>query len=83
MLTHTTAWDRLWGGDVFLRLYIQLAAKVHERFAFYGVIYGYFDLQKIPLKNLPSNKAFAQLSEIIRPLSEKKLGQIGPRVSNL
>ena len=29
---------------------IQLAAKVHERFAFYGVIYGYFDLQKIPLK---------------------------------
>ena len=23
VLTHTTTWDQLWGGDVFLRLYIR------------------------------------------------------------
>ena len=27
VLTHTTAWDRLWGGDVFLRLYIRSSAS--------------------------------------------------------
>ena len=27
VLTHTTAWDRLWGGDVFLRLYICSSAS--------------------------------------------------------
>ena len=26
VLTHTTAWDRLWGGDVFLRLFIGSSA---------------------------------------------------------
>ena len=26
VLTHTTAWDRLWGGDVFSRLYIRSSA---------------------------------------------------------
>ena len=29
VLTHTTAWDRLWGGDVFLRLYIRSSASPH------------------------------------------------------
>ena len=27
VLMHTTAWDRLWGGDVFLRLYIRSSAS--------------------------------------------------------
>ena len=27
VLTHTTAWDRLWGGDVFLRLHIRSSAS--------------------------------------------------------
>ena len=27
VLTHTTAWDRLWGGDVFVRLYIRSLAS--------------------------------------------------------
>ena len=27
VLTHTTAWDRIWGGDVFLRLYIRSLAS--------------------------------------------------------
>ena len=27
VLTHTTAWDGLWGGDVFLRLYIRSSAS--------------------------------------------------------
>ena len=27
VLTHTTAWDRLWGGDVFLRMYVRSSAS--------------------------------------------------------
>ena len=29
VLTHTTAWDGLWGGDVFLRFYIRSSASPH------------------------------------------------------
>ena len=28
VLTHTTAWDRLWGGDVFLRLHIHSSRRL-------------------------------------------------------
>ena len=30
VLTHTTAWDRLWGGDVSLRLYKHSSASLHS-----------------------------------------------------
>ena len=30
VLTHTTAWDRLWGGDVSLRFYKRISASLHS-----------------------------------------------------
>ena len=35
VLTHTTAWDQLWGGDIFQRLYIQLGPTKTAEKPFY------------------------------------------------
>ena len=62
MLTHTTAWDQLWGGNAFLRLYIRSSAL--PRVAAVSTPHSYQSNSAAPSKHVFSDDELSEIFQI-------------------